>query len=62
MEVLVTNDNPYSKVTEMLAYKVTTPKPKHFGLGITGGYGLDLLNFKPVPFIGVGISYNIIKF
>lgn len=62
MEVLVTNDNPYSKVTEMLAYKVITPKPKHFGLGITGGYGLDLLNFKPVPFIGVGISYNILKF
>lgn len=62
MEVLVTNDNPYSKVTDMLAYKITLPKPKHFGLGITGGYGLDLLNFKPVPFIGVGISYNVIKF
>lgn len=62
MEVLVTNDNPYSKVSEILAYKVTLPKPKHFGLGVIGGYGLDLVNFKPVPFIGVGISYNIFKF
>jgi hypothetical protein len=62
MEVLVTNDNPYSKVTDMVAYKVTQPKPKHFGLGITGGYGLDLINFKPVPYIGVGITYNVIKF
>jgi hypothetical protein len=62
MEVLVTNDNPYSKVTDMVAYKVTQPKPKHFGLGITGGYGLDLINFRPVPYIGVGITYNVIKF
>lgn len=62
MEVLVTNDNPYSKVTDMLAYKVTLPKPKHFGIGITGGYGLDLMNFRPVPYIGVGVTYNVIKF
>lgn len=62
MEVLVTNDNPYSKVTDMAAYKVTLPKPKHFGIGITGGYGLDLINFRPVPYIGVGVTYNVIKF
>jgi len=62
IEVLVTNDNPYSKVTDMLAYKVTLPKPKYFGIGITGGYGLDLMSFKPVPFIGVGVTYNVIKF
>ena len=62
MEVLVTNENPYSKVSEIMAYKVTQPKPKHFGVGISGGYGLDLINFKPVPYIGVGISYNLFKF
>jgi hypothetical protein len=62
MEVLVTNENPYSKVSEIMAYKVTQPKPKHFGVGITGGYGLDLINFKPVPYIGVGVSYNLFKF
>jgi hypothetical protein len=46
----------------MLAYKVTIPKPKNFGVGVLAGYGINLVNAKPAPFIGIGISYNLFKF
>jgi hypothetical protein len=62
MEVFVTNENPYCEISEMLAYKVTIPKPKNFGVGVLAGYGINLVNAKPAPFIGIGISYNLFKF
>ncbi len=62
MEVFVTNENPYCEISEMLAYKVTMPKPKKFGLGVMAGYGINVTNAQPAPFIGVGISYNLIRF
>ena len=62
MEVFVTNENPYCEISEMLAYKVTMPKPKKFGLGVMAGYGINVTNAQPAPFIGIGISYNLIKF
>lgn len=62
MEVFVTNENPYCEISEMLAYKVTMPKPKNFGVGVLAGYGINLTNAQPAPFIGIGISYNLFKF
>lgn len=35
-------------------------KPKRFGIGIVGGYGLSKDGVS--PFIGVGVSYNLWRF
>ena len=37
------------------------PKPKHWGIGVQAGVGLNT-QFKPMPYVGIGISYNIINF
>jgi len=40
--------------------KMVLPKPKPWGIGIQAGYGL---NGKDLcPYVGVGISYNLIRF
>lgn len=36
-------------------------KPKRFGLGIQAGGTLGK-NIKPTPYVGIGVSYNIIRF
>lgn len=58
---VVTSYNPYSSVKEMRAVNLSMPPPKKFGLGIQAGYGLST-DFKPQPFIGLGVSYNLIRF
>lgn len=39
-------------------------KPTKWGIGIQAGYGVALPNGKPqmAPYIGIGISYNLIRF
>lgn len=62
-EVIVTNENPYSSTKELKAYKVTSPKPKRFGIGIQAGYGVVIGKvIVPAPYVGIGLSYNLIKF
>lgn len=41
--------------------RVVTPPPKRFGLGLQVGYGITL-DGRPQPYIGVGLSYNFIRF
>lgn len=41
-------------------YKNQKPKIKPLGIGIVGGYGTDLKNGL-APFVGAGISYNLIR-
>jgi|688.fasta_scaffold06053_8 hypothetical protein len=60
-DAIVKNSNPYSTTTEILATKLSLPKPKKFGIGLVVGYGITF-PLKPSPFIGVGLSYNIIRF
>jgi hypothetical protein len=36
-------------------------KPKRFGLGIQAGYGATQSK-TPTPYIGIGVSYNLIRF
>lgn len=57
---VVINDNPYSNTEEVRAYKLKMPKKKRFGVGIQGGYGISSSGLS--PYVGVGLSYNIIKF
>ena len=43
--------------------KTETRKPKRWGLGIQAGYGMSLPDGKPAfsPYIGIGISYDLIR-
>lgn len=43
---------------------VTTTRPKRWGIGIQAGYGahLDAGEVAFTPYIGIGISYNLIMF
>lgn len=61
-EAIVKNSNPYCYTKDIAAYKLDMPKPKKFGIGVSVGYGLDLLTLRPSPYVGVGISYNLIRF
>jgi len=37
-------------------------RAKHWGIGFTGGYGYDFNSKTAAPYVGVGVSYNIITF
>ncbi len=41
-----------------------TQKRKHWGIGIQAGYGFTLHQnqLRPAPYVGIGLSYNIIIF
>lgn len=41
--------------------KEIVEKPKRFGIGVQFGYGLTE-NFKAMPYVGLGISYNVARF
>jgi len=62
-KAVITTDNPYIKVIDVRSVKVDLLKPKRFGIGIQAGYGI---NFKDQitaqPYLGVGLSYNLIRF
>lgn len=61
-EAIVKNRNPYSTVKEITAVKLGgVPKPKKFGVGFHLGYGVNS-SFKLNPYIGIGVSYNVISF
>jgi hypothetical protein len=57
----ITNLNPYTSITDLKVYQVTNKVNKRISLGIGGGYCIPLFTFKPEPYIGVGIHYNIIN-
>lgn len=61
LQLDVTNKNPYNYIVGVEAYRVPLPKPKKFGIGIVAGYGLGN-NFQATPIVGVGVSYNLIRF
>lgn len=56
----VLNLNPSTYTQELRSFSIEE-KPRRFSLGIQAGYGLDLVNLKPVPYIGVGFSFNIVN-
>lgn len=37
-------------------------KSRHWGIGFTGGYGYDFNTKTAAPYVGVGLSYNLITF
>jgi uncharacterized protein YcfL len=61
-EAIVKNYNPYSSISEISAVSLQgLPRTKRFGLGVHLGYGINS-SFRVAPYIGVGISYNVIRF
>lgn len=63
-KAVVASTNPYVTITNIQSLKLDLPRVKRFGIGVFGGYGLNLLGgtIKAQPLIGVGLSYNIIRF
>lgn len=59
----LTSNNPYLNVLSISSLKMDTQKPKKMGLGFQLGYGFGIANPpKFSPYIGIGLSYNIIRF
>lgn len=46
--------------TNMVVTKAVTSKPKRWGIGVSAGYGLSKDGLS--PYIGLGISYDIVRF
>lgn len=53
-------DNPYLRTISIASYKTDVPKPKKYGIGVSAGYAICRSGLS--PFVGVGLSYNIISF
>ena len=61
--VTVTTSNPYLGTEDIKSQQFDALKEKKWGIGLLAGYGLTL-NGKPqfTPWLGVGVSRNIIRF
>ncbi len=61
-KVIVTSLNPFVKIMEIKSYKFDVPRPKKWGIGIVGGYGMNPENLGEFfPYIGIGLSYSFIR-
>lgn len=60
----VTNHSPYSNTKNLRVWQFEEPKKKKtWGIGIQAGYGVTADNLlQPKPYIGIGISKNLITF
>ena len=55
----IKNLNPFSETTTLRTYQVSLPKPKRFVIGPSAGLTFDG-TFK--PYIGIGVTYGLIRF
>lgn len=58
--VNVLTDSPYIGVINVKSYKTDVQKPKRMGIGAVVGYGVCRNGLS--PYIGIGLSYNVIRF
>lgn len=56
----VTSESTYINILSVKSINVDFPKPKKIGVGFHVGYGIS--NDGLSPYIGAGLSYNIISF
>jgi hypothetical protein len=60
---IISTNNPNIQINSISSVKMDLPKVKKFGIGIIGGYGINLSGtIKAQPFIGLGVSYSILRF
>ncbi|HTE32719.1 MAG TPA: hypothetical protein VK666_20200 [Chryseolinea sp.] len=60
LQVDAVNTNPYNRIQGLSVYRKPLPKPKKIGIGIQVGYGFSN-SLTPSIYVGVGISYNILR-
>jgi hypothetical protein len=62
---IVKNRNPYTTTTDLRVYQVAVPKQKRYGFALQAGFGgfydLKTTNIGYGPYVGLGFSYNIIR-
>ena len=61
-KAVLTYENPYVQTIDIRNVKMEWSKASRFGLAVIGGYGVSWGNYKPLPIIGIGIAYNVIRF
>jgi hypothetical protein len=60
---ILTTDCKYIKTVSFNSIKLDFPKKKYYGIGLQVGYGINLGDpVKASPYMGVGVSYNFIRF
>jgi hypothetical protein len=60
LQIDVKNRNPNTLITHINAYRQPLPRPKKIGIGLQVGYGFS--GTAPKPYVGIGVSYNLIRF
>jgi hypothetical protein len=60
-KAVLTYDNPYLNTVDIKSVKMDLPKVKKYGMGLQVGCGVTK-ELKASPYIGVGLSYNFIRF
>ncbi len=60
-KVVVTTPNPYIDVLSINSQKLDVPKVHKWGMGFMVGYGTSFTQPKLSPFIGFGLTRNLIR-
>jgi hypothetical protein len=60
LNISVTNLNPHTKTLALQSFHIPYPVHK-IGIGPVMGIGINN-SFKPVPFVGIGIQWSLIRF
>ena len=58
----ILSPDPRISIGELQNLSIESQKPTRWGIGLQGGYYYDPQQRKLLPAIGVGLSYNIIRF
>lgn len=58
----VFSDDPRVTIENVKRFTIETSKPKKFGIGLNVGYGYGFASNQWQPYIGAGLSYNLIRF
>lgn len=61
-KTVVTTPNSYVNILDIRSQKFDIPKPKKWGVGFQVGYGVSVKRAEFSPFIGFGLSRNLIRF
>lgn len=56
----VTSNNPVVEITGIRSVKYDLPQPKKIGVGLNAGYGIYKNGLS--PYVGIGVSWNFIRF
>lgn len=61
---VVTSDSPYLQTIGIKSFKLDLKKPTRYGIGLQIGYGVSLSKGQVIasPYIGFGLSLNILRF